>query len=120
MRRCGGSYRGSNDRLAEKLLQGDGSKGAVQAASPGERLECKPARRGTERLSRAPVGDGKDFDGSVGFDIHRDGVFEAVEHFVGGVLEARVGLVELAGRLGGELTQLVAIIHVREGSKNKI
>jgi hypothetical protein len=49
-----------------------------------------------------------------------NGVLEAVENFVGGVLEAGVGLVQLAGRLGGKLAKLVAIGDVSECSKNEV
>jgi len=52
--------------------------------------------------------------------IHGQGVLEAIKNLVGGVLQASVGLVELPGRLGGELAELVAIRDVSESSKNKI
>src|SRR5208283_5111775 len=62
----------------------------------------------------------KAVDGRVSGYIHGDGVLEAVKHFVGGVLQAGVGLVQLARRLGGKLAELVAIGDVGECSKNKV
>jgi hypothetical protein len=52
--------------------------------------------------------------------IHGDSFLEPVEDLVRCVLEARVGLVQLAGRLGGELAELVTVGDVGESSKNKI
>jgi hypothetical protein len=51
---------------------------------------------------------------------HGDGVLEAIQHLIGSVLEAGVGLVKLASRFGGELAELVAVVYVCEGSKNEI
>src|SRR5665213_3570257 len=47
--------------------------------------------------------------------VHRDRVLETVQNLVGRVLQAGVGLVQLAGRLGGELAQLIAVGDVGEG-----
>ena len=49
-----------------------------------------------------------------------DGVLEAIENFVGGVLQTGVGLVKLTSRLGGQLTEFVAVGDVGESSKNEI
>ena len=57
---------------------------------------------------------------ALGAISHGDGVLETVEDVVGGVLQAGVGLVQLAGGLGGELTELVSVIYVREGTKDQI
>ena len=59
-------------------------------------------------------------DGLFARHAHGHGILETVEHLIGGVLEAGVGLVELARRLGGKLAQLIAVVHVSEGSKNQI
>jgi hypothetical protein len=48
------------------------------------------------------------------------GVLEAIKNFIGGVLETGVGLVQLAGRLGSELAEFVAVGDVGESSKNEI
>src|ERR1700744_3456443 len=53
-------------------------------------------------------------------NTHRDGILEAIQHLVGGVLKAGVRLVKLAGRLGSELAELVAVVDVCEGSKNQV
>jgi len=58
--------------------------------------------------------------GGLGVDVHRHGVLEALEDLVGGVLQAGVGLVQLAGGLGGELAELIPVGDVREGTKDEI
>ena len=45
---------------------------------------------------------------------------EADQNVVHRVLQAGVGLVQLAGRLGGKLAELVAVRNVGECSKDKI
>jgi hypothetical protein len=47
-------------------------------------------------------------------------MLKAVQHLIGGVLEAGVGLVQLTGCLASQLAQLVAIGDMRESSKNQI
>ena len=42
------------------------------------------------------------------------------EDFVGRILQACVGLVQLAGRLRSELTQLVAVFHMGKRPKNQV
>jgi len=71
-------------------------------------------------LGRAAFLKGDALDRRRSRCIHGDGVLKAVEDFVGGVLETGVGLVEFAGRLGGELAELITIGDVSESSKNKI
>jgi hypothetical protein len=48
----------------------------------------------------------------------RIGDLETAQNFVRGVLEPGVGLVELAGSLARQLTQLIAVGHMRECPKN--
>ena len=50
--------------------------------------------------------------------VHGDSVLETVQNFIGRILQPRVRLVQFAGRLGGQLTQLVAVRNVRKCSKN--
>jgi hypothetical protein len=45
--------------------------------------------------------------------VHGDRVLETVQNFIGRVLKPRVGLMQFAGRLGGQLAQLVAVRDVR-------
>src|ERR1700722_3973517 len=52
--------------------------------------------------------------------IHWNRVLEAVQNFIGRVLKTGVGLVQLPRRLGRKLAQFVAVVHVRESSKNQI
>jgi hypothetical protein len=58
--------------------------------------------------------------GGLGVDVHGDGVLEALQDLIGGVLQAGVGLVKLAGGLGGELAELIPVGDVREGTKDEI
>ena len=51
---------------------------------------------------------------------HGRGVLEAIQHLIGSVLKTSVRLMQLAGRLRGELAELVAVVHVSEGSKNQV
>jgi hypothetical protein len=81
-----------------------------------EEAEKKKSRA----LSRAAISKGYLFDNGLNRLIHRNRILEPVEDVIRGVLKTGVRLVELASRLGGELTQLVAVRHVRESSKNKI
>ncbi len=55
--------------------------------------------------------------GRFGFRI---GQFKAAQNFVGGVLQPCIRLVELTGCLACQLTELVAIGHMRKCLKNKI
>jgi hypothetical protein len=52
--------------------------------------------------------------------VHRNRILEAVQNLVRGVLQAGVRLVELTGRLGGELAELVTVVYVGKGSKNQV
>jgi hypothetical protein len=61
-----------------------------------------------------------EFGFRFGLEVHRDGVLETVENLIGGVLEAGVGLMQLAGRFGGELAELIAVGDVGQCSKNEI
>jgi len=70
------------------------------------------------RLERLSFANGEEL--GFGSDVHGDGVLEAVEDLVRGVLQAGVGLVELAGSLGGELTELVAVGDVGECTEDEI
>ena len=59
------------------------------------------------------------------FVLHRSarcgiGGMEAEKDVVGGVLEARVGFVELASRFGGELAELIAIFKVGQCPKDQV
>src|SRR6185437_6337589 len=53
-------------------------------------------------------------------DAHGNGFAKAVQHLVGGVLQAGVGLMQLASGLRGKLAELVAVGNVGECSKNKV
>ena len=79
------------------------------------------ARKGRGPLGRAAFLESDALDGrrSSSF-VPGNGVLEPVEDFVGGVLETGVGLVELAGRLGGELAELIAVGDVSKCSKDKV
>jgi hypothetical protein len=69
------------------------------------------------QLRGATLGGGDAvFDGQV----HRNGILKAVENLIRGVLEAGIGLVQLASSLGSKLTELIAVIHVRESTKDQI
>jgi hypothetical protein len=52
--------------------------------------------------------------------VHRNRVLETVENFVRRVLQTSVRLVQLPRCLRCQLAQLIAVMHVRESSKNKI
>jgi hypothetical protein len=104
---------------------------AIQYIDTARIAEVKDLSR-TGRESRWPGADGPRGSGRAAFlegyaldawlsvGVHRDGVLEAVEDFIRGVLQTGVGLVKLAGRLGGKLAELVAVGNVGESSKNKI
>jgi hypothetical protein len=82
--------------------------------------EEEKKRKKSRALSRAAIFEGYLLDDGLNGLIHRHRILEPVEDIIGRVLQTGVGLVQLAGRLRGELTQLVAVRHVRESSKNKI
>jgi hypothetical protein len=84
-------------------------------------MEQRKEKMGKSRaLSRAAIFEGYLLDDGLNGLIHRYRILEAVQDIVGRVLETGIRLVQLASRLRGQLTQLVAIRHVRESSKNKI
>jgi hypothetical protein len=56
----------------------------------------------------------------VARDVHRHGFLEAVEDFVGGVLQTGVRFVQLASGFGGELAQLITVVDVGHCSKNQV
>ena len=110
-----------------------GSRGVIGATTGCYGLyRCGRGWCGWTDLGHTTYGEGPRGSGRAAFlktyaadsrgrgHILGDGVLEAVENFVGGVLEASVGLVQLSRRLGGELTELVAVGDVSEGSKNEI
>src|SRR6516164_8215568 len=68
---------------------------------------CGKRAKGAARLCCAPLR----FGSSLRFDdyILPFGIGNTVQHFVGGVLNARVGLVELAGYLGSKLAQRITV-----------
>jgi hypothetical protein len=75
------------------------------------------------RLSRAAfpvIANMNLFNGGLDAVIHRDGVLEAVENFVGRILQPRIRLVQLARSLGGQLAKLIPIRDVRKCSKDQI
>ena len=76
--------------------------------------------RAARDLRRAAFLEGDTLNSRRSSGVHGDGVLEAIEDFIGGVLQAGVGLVELASRLGSELTELITIGYVGECSKDKI
>jgi hypothetical protein len=47
-------------------------------------------------------------------------MMEAHKNLIGGVLKTGIGLVQLAGRFGGQLTQCIAIRNVGKCPKDKI
>ena len=91
-----------------------GGVGAVWISLPGA------GGGAARRLSRAAFLEGDAVDRGHGGYIHGDRVPEPIEHLVGGVLQASVGLVKFAGRLGGELAEFIAVGNVGESSKDKI
>jgi hypothetical protein len=52
--------------------------------------------------------------------IHRNGVLETVQDFIGGVLEAGIGFMQFARCFGCKLTELITIVYVRKGTKDQI
>jgi hypothetical protein len=78
------------------------------------------APEGRGPLGRAAFLESDALDGRRSSLVLGNGVLEPVENFVGGVLQTGVGLVELAGRLGGELAELVAVGDVSKCSKDKV
>ena len=88
---------------------------SVQGESDLQRVAAKP--RG---LCRAAFLECYALDGRRSSRVHWNRVLEAVQHLIGGVRQAGVGLVQLAGRLGRQLAELVAIGNVGECSKDKI
>jgi hypothetical protein len=51
---------------------------------------------------------------------HRAGLVEANEHLVRRVLQTSVGLMQLTGRLGSKLAELVAVRYVGQSPINQI
>jgi hypothetical protein len=87
-----------------------------------EKLVEKVYRSGTAaRLSRAAfpmVSNMNLFNRRLNPFVHGDSVLETVENFIGRILQPRIRLVQFAGRLGGQLAQLVAVRNVCKCSKN--
>jgi len=101
-------------QMREGLLRLDSVLG-IQLLRAEEPNKGKP--RG---LSRAALLKTYALHGRGRASILGDGVLEAVENFVSGVLQAGIGLVQLAGRLGGQLAEFVAVCDVGESSKNEV
>jgi len=79
-------------------------------------FHCREVAAGPRGSGRAAFLEA--VDGRLRGCVHGNGVLEAIEDFVGGVLDTSVGFVQLAGCLGGKLTEFVAIGDVSECSKN--
>ena len=76
-----------------------------------------PNSRGFFRAAAVLCGNGL-------FDrVRRSGrivAIEADQNFIRGVLQPGVRLVQLAGRLGGQLAKLVPVLHMGKRPKNQI
>ena len=83
-------------------------------------IHHRRAERTRPGLSRAALLHVNLFDRDRAGLVHGNGLAEALEDLVGGVLEAGVGLVQLAGRLRCQLTELVAVVDVGQCSENKV
>ncbi len=82
-------------------------------------MAARPEPRG-DLLGCATRGGNKTFDAIIGGGIHRNCVLKAVEDFIGGVLQASIGLMQFARGFGCELAELITIVYVRKGTKNQI
>ena len=116
----------STRNIAERLklaYQNSGRGGASAVEAGGKLLHlCRPSMPPTSAkwmgntgsLSSAALRE-------LGArNVHGNGLLEAIKDFVGGVLQARVGLVQLACGLRGKLTQLVTVVDVSHCSKNQV
>ena len=110
----------------EKLKQRAGLCGLwqiVELLSCGRELRAAELHQPggeTAALSRAAFLEGGLLADRLDSFVHRNRVLEAVENFIGRVLKTGVGLVQLTGRLRGELAELVAVCHVCECSEDQI